>query len=86
MEIFLNIIPQHFIRTEIRRIIKYIQTIGAALKKFFQYQKLLLLLFQIMKWVFTAIMIPQKTNQPMQYWSEKIRKMWHAQNGGKWLS
>ena len=45
MEIFLNIIPQHFTRTEIRRIIKYIQTIGAALKKIFQYQKLLLLLF-----------------------------------------
>ena len=35
---------------------------------------------------FTAIMIPQKTNQPMRYWSEKIRKVWHAQNGGKWLS
>ena len=35
---------------------------------------------------FTAIMIPQKTNQQMQYWSEKIRTAWHDQNGGKWLS
>ena len=34
MEIFVNIIPQHFIRTKNRRIIKYIQTFGAALKKF----------------------------------------------------
>ena len=34
MEIFLNIIPQHFIRTEIRRIIKHIQRFGAALKTF----------------------------------------------------
>ena len=34
MEIFLNIIPQHFIRTEIRGIIKHIQTFGAALKTF----------------------------------------------------
>ena len=24
---------------------------------------------------FTAIMIPQKTHQPMQYWSEKIRSV-----------
>ena len=32
MEIFLNIIPQHFIRTENRRIIKHVQTFGAALK------------------------------------------------------
>ena len=45
IEIFLNIIPQHFIRTEIRRIVKYIQTIGAAFKKHFQDQKLLLPLF-----------------------------------------
>ena len=35
---------------------------------------------------FTAIMIPQKTNQQMQYWSEKVRTAWHDQNGGKWLS
>ena len=35
---------------------------------------------------FTAIMIPQKTNQPMQHWTEKIREMWHDQNDGKWLS
>ena len=38
MEIFLNIIPR-FIRTENRRIIKHIQTIGA---EHLQYQKLLL--------------------------------------------
>ena len=32
MEIFLNIIPQRFIRTENRRVIKQIQTFGAVLK------------------------------------------------------
>ena len=31
MEIFLIIVPQHFPRTEIRRIIKHIQIFGAAL-------------------------------------------------------
>ena len=29
---------------------------------------------------FTAIMIPQKTNQTMQYWSEKVRKVLHDEN------
>ena len=33
MEMFLNIISQHFICTEIRRIINHIQTLGAAFKK-----------------------------------------------------
>ena len=33
IEIFLNIIPQHLIRTGIRRIIKHIQTFGVALKE-----------------------------------------------------
>ena len=83
MEIFLYIIPQRFICTENRRIIKHIQTFGAALKNicniincncYCDYCD------------FTAIMIPQKTNQPMQCWSEKIRKVRHDQNGGKLLN
>ena len=32
MEIVLNIIPQHFIHTEMKGVIKNIQTFGAALK------------------------------------------------------
>ena len=35
---------------------------------------------------FTEIMIPQKVHQPMQYWSKKMRKMWHDQNSGKWIN
>ena len=35
---------------------------------------------------FTAIMIPQNTHQRMHNWSEKIRKVWHDQNGGKCLN
>ena len=42
MEILLNITPQHFICTEIRRIIKHIKTFGTVLKKHLKYQKLLL--------------------------------------------
>ena len=29
---------------------------------------------------FTAIMVAQKTNQPMLYCSEKTKKVWHNQN------
>ena len=83
MEIFLNIIPQRFIRTENRRIIKHIQTFGAALKNICNIKNCYCYCDYC---DFTAITIPQKTNQPMQYWSEKIRKVWHDQNGGKWLN
>ena len=78
MEIFLNIIPHHSICTEIRRIVKHVQILGAALKNtkncYCDYCD------------FTAIMISQKTDHPIQYWSEKIRKEWNDQNGAKWLS
>ena len=83
MEIFLNIIPPHFIRTEIRRIIKDIQKFGAALKNICNIQNCHCYRDYC---DFTAIMIPQKTNQPIQYCIEKARKVWHDQNGGKWLS
>ena len=71
MEIFVNIIPQHFVRTKNRRIIKYIQTFGAAFKKICNIKNCYCYCDCC---DFTAIMIPQKTYQPMQYWSEKIRK------------
>lgn len=32
---------------------------------------------------FTATMITQKTNQPMQYWGEKMRKVLHDQTSQK---
>ena len=76
MEIVLNIIPQHFIHTEMKEIIKNIQTFAAALKKFV-ISKIGIAIVIILdnKMDFTAIMIPQKTNQPMQYWRKKIRKV-----------
>ena len=79
MEIFLNIIPQHFIPTKIRRIIKHIQTFRAALKNIFNIKNCYCYCNDC---DFTVIMILQKTNQPMQYCS----KLWHDQNGGKWLN
>ena len=68
MKTFLNVIPQHFIRTEISRIIKHIQTFGDALKTF-AISKITIAIVIILdnKMNFTAIMISQKTNQPMQY-------------------
>ena len=72
MEIFLNIIPQSFIRTENRRIMKHIQTVGAALKNICNIKNCCCYCDYC---GFTAIMIPQKTNQQMQYWSEKIRNV-----------
>ena len=59
MKIILNVLPQHFIPNEIRRVIKHIQTFGAALKNCFA----IVLIFDN-KMDFTAIMIPQKINQP----------------------
>ena len=32
---------------------------------------------------FIAIMIPQKANQAILYWSEKTKKAQHDKNGGK---
>ena len=83
MEIFLNIIPQHFICTEIRRIIKHIQRFGAALKNICNIKNCYCYHDYC---EFTAIMSPQKTNQPIQYLSEKARKVWHDQNDEKWLT
>ena len=74
MEIFFDIIPQHLIRIEIRRIIKHIQTFGAALKTF-AIPKIALAVIIDNKMDFLAIMISQKTNQPMLYWREKTRKV-----------
>ena len=81
-EIFLNIIPR-FIRTENKRIVKHIQTFGAAFKNISNIKNCYCYCDYC---DFTAIMIPQKSNQPMQYWSEKIRTVWHDRNGGKWLN
>ena len=64
MEIFLNIIPQHVICTENIRIIKHIQTIGAALKNICNIKNCYWYLDYC---DFTSIMILQKTNQLMQY-------------------
>ena len=73
MKILFNII-EHFIRTENRRIIKYIQTFGAALKNICNIKNC----YCYSDYCdFTAIMSPQKTNQTMQHWSKKIRKVWH---------
>ena len=81
-EMFLSIIQLRFICTEIRTNIKNTQTLGAALKK-------IVIAFVIIlanKMEFTAIMIQQKINQPMQYWREKIKNLRRDQNGRKWLS
>ena len=81
-EMFLSIIQLRFICTEITTNIKNIQTFRVALKK-------IVIAFVIIlanKMEFTAIMIQQKINQPMQYWREKIKKVRHDQNGRKWLS
>ena len=78
MEIFLNIIPQHLICTEIRWISKHIQTFGAALKNFCNIKNCYCWYFNKMD--FTAIMVAQKTNQPILYCSEKTKKVWHDQN------
>ena len=82
MEIFLNIIPQHLIHIEIRRIVKYIQTFGTVLKNICKI-KIAIAVFIDNKMDFIAIMTSQKTNQPMPYWSEETRKVWHDGNGGK---
>ena len=63
IEIFFNIIP-HFICTEIRRIIKHIQTFGAALKTF-SISKIAIVIILDNKMDFTAAIIPQKPNQLM---------------------
>ena len=57
-------------------IIKNIKTFGAALTTL-SISKVAIAIVIILdnKMDFTAIMIPQKTNQPMQYSREKIRKV-----------
>ena len=82
-EPFLNIVPKHFTRTEITRIIKHIRIFRAALKNICNTKNCYC---HCDFCDFTSIMIPQKTNQPIQYWCEKIRKLWHNQNSGNWLS
>ena len=86
MEIFLNILPHHFIRTEIRGIIKHIQTFGAGSKSICNIKNCYCHCDYFRTIIFTAIMIPETTYQPTQYWREKTRKVWQDQNGGKWLS
>ena len=65
MEILLNIIPQRFIRTKNRGIIEHIQI--------FAISKVAIAVANYCN--FSAIVIPQKANQPMKYLSEKIRKV-----------
>ena len=64
MEVFLNIIPQCFIRTENRRTIKHIQTFEGVLKNVCNVKNCYCYCDYC---DFTATMIPQKTNQPIQY-------------------
>ena len=69
MERFLNIIPQHLIRTEIRRINTFKHS--ELPWKTFAISKIAIAIIFYNKMDFTAIMVLQKTNQPMLYWIEK---------------
>ena len=87
MEIFLDIMPQYYIRTEIRRIIqstfKYFER--CCFKKTVAISKIAIAIVIILdtKMNLIAKTIPQKTHQPMQNSSKNIRKVWHDQNRGK---
>ena len=86
MEIFLNILPQHFIRTEIRGIIKHIQTFGAGSKSICNIKNCYCHCDCFRTIIFTAIMILETTYQPMQYWREKTRKVWRIKMAGNGLA